>query len=333
VTVTAISLDGEGDLIQRCRTQLSGELHADARRLAEKFAAHRIPRYDQLSVMEARLSLEAVTRLQSEARQLASVGDILVPGAEGLLPTRIYRPSLDASLALVIYLHGGGWTLGSVAAADGPCRRLSAAAGCIVASVEYRRAPETKFPGPLADCLAAVRELIARAEELGADPKRITLMGDSAGGNLAAAVSLALRDEGAVLPASQILLYPCLSPARGTQFPSYRDHAEGPFMTSHEMEWFWDHYLREDADGQKPFAAPLQASDFTDLPATTLMVAEIDVLRDEGLRYAEQLRVAGVPVDVFVFPSAPHGFWWMDAALGQANELDRLLARQLHTLA
>ena len=300
--------------------------HPDVTRLVQDFSSRAVPTYDTLGVLHARAVLEGVTRLQKAAVDVARVRDVLVPGAAGLLPARVYHPDPGRHLPLVVYLHGGGWVLGSVRAADRPCRRLAQQSGCVVVSLEYRRAPETKFPGPLEDCLSAVAWLRQHAAEVGADPGRLVLVGDSAGGNLAAATTLTLRDRGGVQVDAQVLLYPCLRPARGTPFGSYAENADGPLMTRREMVWFWDHYLRTDADGRDARAAPLLADDLGGLPPTTLVVAELDVLRDEGLEYARRLEDSGTEVTTTVYAGAAHGFWWMDAVMSQADELTVELA-------
>jgi acetyl esterase len=199
----------------------------------------------------------------------------------------------------------------------------------VVVAVEYRLAPETKFPGPLEDCVQAVRWLAAHGEAAGADGDRMALLGDSAGGNLAAAAAITLRDEDGPQPAAQILLYPCLAPARTSTFASYRDYADGPLMTRADLDWFWDHYLRSEADEQDPRAVPLLAGDLSGLPPALVVVAELDPLRDEGLAYAGRLQAAGVPTETTVYRGAAHGFWWMDGEMRQATELTGQLARYL----
>lgn len=300
--------------------------HPDVTRLVRQFAAQAVPTYDTVSVLHARALLEGVTALQGPKVSLAQVRDVLLPGAAGLLPARVYHPDPGQSLPLVVYLHGGGFVLGSIRAADGPCRALAAASGCAIVALEYRRAPETKFPGPLQDCVSAVRWIASRREELGGNG-RLVVLGDSAGGNLAAATALVLRDEahGSLLD-GQVLLYPCLAPARGSPYRSYVDRADGPLLTRREMEWFWDHYLRGAADATDPRAAPLLAADLSGLPATTLVVCELDPLRDEGLAYADRLSAAGVPTTVLSYAGAAHGFWWLDGVMEQAHELTAALA-------
>lgn len=307
-----------------------GVPHPDVTALVARFAELGVPRYDEVGVLHARALCDGVTRLQGPPRTVSDVRDVLLPGDAGLLPARVYDPRPDEARTVVLYLHGGGWTLGGIKPADRPCRALAAASGCVVVSLDYRRAPETKFPGPLLDCVAAARAIVAAPALVGGDSGGIVLLGDSAGGNLAAATTLALRaDAGAVR--AQVLLYPSLLPARGTPYASYRRQAEGPLMTAREMVWFWDHYLRTDEDGYDPRAAPLLAQDLRDLPPTTIVTAELDLLRDEALAYAGRLAEAGVPVETTTYVGAAHGFWWMDAVMSQAGELTEQLARIVAT--
>lgn len=299
--------------------------HPDVVAVTERFTAAGVPTYDTLTVPAARAQLEAVTKLQSRPEPVSVVEDILLEGPAGALPARVYRPSADHQLPLVVYLHGGGWVLGSIRAADSPCRALANLAQCVVVSVDYRRAPETKFPGPLEDCVAAIRWLARHRAELGCTD-RLVLLGDSAGGNLAAAASAVLRGDPEVTVSAQVLLYPTLAPASTTDFGSYRSFADGPLMTRRELDWFWDHYLRDSRDATDPLAAPLHAPDLAGLPETTVVVAQLDPLRDEGRAYAERLDAAGVPVRLIEIAGAAHGFWWMDRVMSQAGELTAQLA-------
>ncbi|GAB3667393.1 alpha/beta hydrolase [Nocardioides korecus] len=300
--------------------------HPDVAALVAQFAELGVPTYDQVGVLHARALCDGVTRLQRPPTEVADVHDVLLPGDAGLLPARVYHPHPGEARTVVLYLHGGGWTLGGIKPADRPCRALAAASGCVVVSLDYRRAPETKFPGPLLDCLAAARALATDPGLVGGAWGGLVLLGDSAGGNLAAATALELRADPADVRA-QVLLYPSLLPARGTPYASYVRQADGPLMSAREMVWFWDHYLRTADDARDPRAAPLLAEDLTGLPPTTIVTAELDPLRDEALAYAERLATSGVPVTTTTYAGAAHGFWWMDAVMTQAAELTAQLAR------
>jgi len=304
-------------------------LTAQARRLLDRFAELGVKPYDQMSVLEAREVVVASRGLQEPPPDVDSVVDVLAPGAAGQLPVRIYHPSAEERLPLVVYLHGGGWVTGSVDIADTPCRALANAARTVVASVEYRRSPETKFPGPAEDCYAATCWLSEHAAELGADGTRLTVCGDSAGGNLAAALTLMARDRGRPDIAYQVLMYPTLMPTQRGELPSHRDNAEGYGLSRREMEWFWDHYLRDPADGLEPYASPLLAPDVSGLPPAFIVTAEFDVLRDEGRAYADRLRTAGVPVEMLVYPGLIHGFCWMGKVLDEGRDVYPAIAVQL----
>ncbi|MHB1487897.1 MAG: alpha/beta hydrolase [Acidimicrobiales bacterium] len=293
----------------------------------ERFAASGVSAYDQLGVLEARRVLENVTRLQGDPQPVGEVRDLLIAGADGRLPARLYRPYADDGLGvgddlgLVVYLHGGGWALGSVASADRPCRALAAASGCGVVSVEYRRPPETPFPGPFEDCVAACDWLVGHARSLGADPARVAVMGDSAGGNLAAAVALAARDRGGPAFAAQVLVYPALTPVPGADYPSRRDNATGYLLTLQEMAWFWELYLGSVNDRANPYAAPLAAGSLAGVAPAVIVTAGFDPLRDEALDYGRRLGAEGVDVEHLAYPSTIHGALWMAAALTSGRRM------------
>ena len=307
----------------------ASRLTAACRRLLDRFAEVGVLPYGQMSVLAARASVAAGISLQGTPAQIAEVRDLLAPGAAGQLPVRIYHPEPGNALPLLVYLHGGGWVTGSVEIADTPARALAAATRCVVASVDYRLSPETKHPGPAEDCYAATTWLAAHAVELGADPTRLALLGDSAGGTLAAAVTLMVRDRGGPAIAQQVLLYPPLAPAAGSGFASYSENAEGYGLTRGGLEWFWDCYLADPLDGQDPYAAPLLASDLSGLPPALVVTAEYDPLRDEGLAYAARLAAAGVTAASVCYPGLIHGFWWMARALPEGREVMQLIAEHL----
>lgn len=304
-------------------------LHRDAVAVAARFAAAGVRPYHELGVLRSRQTMDAVVRLQRDPGEPVDAEDLLVPGRDGQLPARAFRRGASRSRPrpLVVYLHGGGWFGGSLTAAELPCQHLALAADAVVVSVAYRLAPESPFPAPLEDCLAAVAWLLANAAVLGGDPEHVTLLGDSAGANLVAAATAQLRDRGLPSPARQVLVYPCLQPAHDSPFRSYAEFADEVFMPAADMRWAWELYAGPPAGHRDPRAAPLLADDLSGLPPTAVLVAERDVLRDEALAYAQRLARAGVPVATTLFRGAPHGFWWMDGALEQAAELTAELAR------
>lgn len=305
----------------------------DVQALVDQFDAQGVQPYEALGVLGARHAMEAVTRLQSPKTHVQLVEDLLVPGEVGLLPARLYHPDPSQTLPLVVYIHGGGWALGSVRAADGSCRKMAALGNCAVVAIEYRLAPETKFPGALNDCVSAVRWMAHNAQQWAVDTGTIVLVGDSAGGNLVVSTILELQNDASVEFAAQILIYPSLAPAKDSPFASYRLNADAPLIPRSTMRWFWDLYLRDESDSADPRASPLLAEDLSGMPPTKIYLAELDTLKDEGLSFAERLGEAGVHTDCRLYEGAIHGFWWMDAALEQANELNEQIGTYLRTLS
>lgn len=244
--------------------------------------------------------------------RLARVADLVMPGPHGWIPMRAYWPSDAPDLPLIAYLHGGGWTVGSIASFDPVTRALAAASGAIVVSVGYRLAPEQTFPVPVDEAVAAVRWLAENAGLLGADGSRIAIAGDSAGGNLAAVAARRLRDEGGPPLRMQALVYPVCDAALDT--PSAERFAEGYGFTAEAMRRYWELYLG-DADGSDPDASPLRADDLRGLPPAFVATAAADVLRDEGEAYGAALREAGVRATIRRYPGTVHGFWrWLARA-------------------
>jgi acetyl esterase len=251
----------------------------------------------------------------------ASVSDRKVPGPHGDIPVRVYVPQVSGdggrALPLVVYVHGGGWVFMSIETHDTTCRRLALQSGAIVVSVEYRLAPEHPFPIPLDDAFAATEWVVAHASELGGDASRVAVMGDSAGGNLSAAIALLARERGGPKLAAQVLVYPALDPAGDT--PSYRENASGYLLDEPGMRWFWSQYLQDGDHEKNPLAAPLRAEDLAGLPPATIITAEFDPLRDEGEAYAARLREAGVPATATRYDGMIHGFLGMPAMFDDAD--------------
>ena len=251
------------------------------------------------------------TELSGPGEPVGEVRELELPGAGGPLSVRLYRPlgPADGLLPLVAYLHGGGWALGSLDGFDPLCRALANASGALVAAVDYRLAPEHPFPAGLEDAYAAVRWLADDACELGADPARLAIAGDSAGGNLATVAARRLRDEGDSPLRFQALVYPVCDCALDTS--SYRENGSGFGLTRDGMDRYWDLYLAG-ADGRDPDASPLRAEDLTGLPPAFVLTVHHDVLRDEGEAYARALDAAGVTVTLSRYDTAVHGFFrWL----------------------
>ena len=292
-----------------------------------------LPPFDQMSVTQARVVALGFRDLQGEPQTVGEIRDILVPGPAGALPVRLYHPAPGEDLPLVVYFHGGGWVIGDLEIVDKPCRALANASGCVVASVNYRLSPETKFPGPADDCYAATKWLAEHARAIGANGRFVAVAGDSAGGNLAAVVALMARDRGGPALSYQVLIYPVTAPAIGTQSASYHENAEGYLLTKGSMEWFWDHYLASPDDARNPYASPLHAADLSRLPPAMVITAEFDPLRDEGLAYAKRLQEAGVSVKTSHYAGLIHGFFWLPGALDAGRELTAEIGNELRRQA
>ena len=259
---------------------------------------------------------------------MAELVDRVIPGPDGTdLPLRTYRPSgVGERPPVVVYLHGGGWTIGSVDTHDEPCRALAAGTGAVVVSVDYRLAPEHPFPAAVHDAYAAVCFVADNADDLGVDADRLVVAGDSAGGNLSAAISLMARDRSGPTIALQVLVYPAVDfDYDSGRWPSLQENATGYFLHLETMRWFADCYGSAERLAGDPLAAPIRAADHAGLPPAHVFVAGFDPLRDEGLAYAEVLRDAGVPVTVCCHDGQVHGYWHFAptvASSGAARGLD-----------
>jgi acetyl esterase len=254
----------------------------------------------------------------SPAQPVARVEDRELDTDAGALWARCYAPSAGGEpLPVIAYLHGGGWVFMGIETHDRICRRLANATGALVVSIDYRLAPEHPFPAALDDCEAAVAWLAEHAGDIGGDPRRLAVAGDSAGGNLAAAVALRAAAAGPAV-AAQVLVYPVTD--AGQETGSYRDLATGYLLTAEDMAFFWECYLGADGDPHDAFAAPLQAADLSGLPPALVLTAEYDPLRDEGEAYARRLDGFDVPVEWHRYDGVTHGFLGMDALVPAADE-------------
>jgi acetyl esterase len=292
------------------------------------------PPYDTLPPAEAR-EMSRLTRaaVQPDPPEIASVENLLIPSPDGAIPVRIYKPlSLPktATAPALVFYHGGGWVIGDLESHDVLCRQIAAAAGMIVAAVDYRLAPEHKFPAAVDDSLAATTWVAANAEKLGIDANRLFVGGDSAGGNLAAVVAMHARDHHGPRIRGQVLIYPVTDLAM--THASHRDPDTGVLLTHVLMRWFRDHYLADPAEIDDWRASPLRMANPKDLPPAFVLTVGADPLHDEGDEFANRLRHAGVAVTHLDYPGQFHAFITMGRILPKANEAIGEIAAWLKAL-
>jgi acetyl esterase len=297
------------------------QLDPQAKAVLECVARANLPAYPQLGAAGARaLYRETRGALAAVPPEVESVADLHAPGPAGDIRVRLYRPrgAADAGpLPALVYFHGGGWTIGDLDTHDVVCRVLADLARCAVASVDYRLAPEHKFPAAVDDAVAATRWIAREAGRLGIDARRIAVGGDSAGGNLAAVVALIARDAGDPALAMQTLIYPATDMAADTA--SHLRYGEGHLLTRDAILWFRGNYLRAGPDEADWRASPLKAADLSGLPPAYVITAGFDPLVDEGRAYADRLRAAGVPVTYECFEGMIHGFVTMGGVIAAAH--------------
>lgn len=276
------------------------------------------PGLSSLPVEQARAALAMMGAARADGvEEVARVEDLEIPGPAGAIPARAYVPLSDAqALPVVVYYHGGGFVLGGLDSHDGTCRSLANTSGALVVSVDYRLAPEHPFPAAVDDAWASLEWLAGHAAELGGDPDRLAVAGDSAGGNLAAVVALLARDAGAPSLRGQLLVYPVTDATMS--HPSIEENASGYFLTRADMEWFFGHYAPERPDDWR--LSPLAAPDLSGLAPALVLTAEYDPLRDEGEAYARRLADAGVPVELIRKDGLIHGFFGMVADVDEARD-------------
>jgi acetyl esterase/lipase len=303
----------------------SARLHPQVEELRlELLAAGNRPLHE-LTVGEAR-EAERLELRPAVAEPVAEVVDRTLPGPAGEIGARFYLPDTPEPGPAFVYFHGGGWVLGSLDAVDAVCRRLANAAGFAVVSVDYRLAPEHPFPGGLDDCYAAIRWVAEHGSEHGLDRDRLAVGGASAGGNLAAAVTLLARRQGPPL-LFQLLVYPPLDHRAATG--AERMRLDRPFFSAEDLAWCWRNYLGDEEDGESPLASPLRAVDLRGLPPALLITAELDPLCDEAELYAARLREANVPARLARFDGVAHGFFSLSERLDAAAEAQALAASAL----
>ena len=316
------------DIAAALARPLSGQLHPQVAAHLAQLAAMNPPPIEALSPEQVRVGFGMQLKMTAgPAAPLPVVRDLAIPGPGGAIKARLYRPSADGVLAGLVFFHGGGWVIGDLDSHDDLCRDLAAQAHCAVLAVDYRLAPEHRFPAAADDAIAATRWASEHAAELGIDPTRLAVGGDSAGGNLAAVSALAARDAGIPL-AAQLLIYPVTDMAH-LEGESYTACGEGYGLTAAAMAWFRDHYLADAAAAQDWRVSPLLASDLSRLPPALVVTAEFDVLRSEGEAYARRLAEAGVPTELARYDGMIHGFVSMAGVLDVGRQARADMARWL----
>jgi acetyl esterase len=286
-----------------------------------------VPPLYEMSLADARAAdLASVQQGGGAAGPVFGVDELTIPGPGGDLPLRVYRPSGATPLPVLLYFFGGGWVLGTIDTADGVSRLLAKSSGALVAVVGYRLAPEQPFPCAVEDCYAALRWVAGHAAEIGADPARLAVGGDSAGGNLAAVVALLARKGGPGL-AGQILIYPNTDQLADDE--SLRTADDRYLFNRHSVAWYRRHYLASPRDAASPLASPLLADSLAGLPPALVVTAEYDPLRDQGEAYARRLASEGVDVELTRYPGMVHGFFTMSGTVDASRAAIAQAAAQL----
>ena len=306
-------------------------LHPHARALLDLMAERGVPPTHTLSPADARrMYLERRGYTQPNPKDLSEVRDIQVPadqGPHGAIPLRLYKPSLEGQLPVLVYFHGGGWVIGDLDTHDVLCRELAHLSGCAVVAVDYRMGPEHRFPAAVDDCYAATSWVRANAAALGLDAEKIAVGGDSAGGNLAAVVSLMARDAGDLPIRYQLLIYPATDMRQLTN--SIQSNGQGYMLTKDTMDYFQAHYTGGEAAYHDWRASPLLAASHANLPPALVLTAGFDPLRDEGIAYAQKMTEAGSTSTHISFERQIHGFIGMGRVNAESNVAVRMCAAEL----
>jgi len=318
------STEGTGDMSWFSKWPEQGEDRIDPKLRANLDAVGPQPEFRSQPLAEIRATFDrtaaSLPRLNEKVGKVETrtLGDFKV---------RIYTPEGKGPWSGLLFMHGGGWVLGDLESHDDVCRSLCHRASVVVVSVDYRRSPEVKYPVPLDDCETALRWMVKNAADLGVDPAKVAVGGDSAGGNLAAGLAIRIRDKGGPRIAFQLLIYPATDRSVGTD--SYREFSTGFGLTRSNMQWFWDCYLTQTAERDNPEVSPLRANALTGLPPAFVLTAHSDVLRDEGEAYAARLANAKVPVACVRVRAMNHGFIRMGAVYAQSGHALTVLSAAL----
>ena len=305
-------------------------LNSQARILLDAVKASGVPELCELTPEVAREEYLRRTSRAKEDVDIFKTEDREIPGPMGGIKVRIYTPRAivaDERLPVLIWYHGGGFVIGDLDSHDSACRALSNQADCLVVAVDYRLAPEYKFPAAVIDCEAALDWVVEHASEIQGDKAKLALGGDSAGGNLAAVVALLARDKGTPGLCFQLLIYPCVAPEPETR--SHHQFAENYLLTRKTITWFYRQYLRSPKDARDVRYAPLEADDLSELPPALVIVAGYDPLRDEGVEYARAMIESGNRVRLSNYEGMIHGFYLMGGVIDQAKEAIAESALQL----
>jgi acetyl esterase len=288
------------------------------------------PELWEIPISKTRSFSQAQLKIAAPMAPIHSVTDRYIPGPTSDLHIRIYRPNDSKDLPCIVYFHGSGWTLGFIDLFNPCLSMLSQESDAIVIAVNYQKAPEHPFPEPFNDSYATLEWVVNNSIELGVDLRNISVAGDSAGGNLAAAVALRCRDEQLVSLASQLLIYPCTNKEFST--PSYEKFAKGYGLTTKSMQWFWNQYLQEEKHLVNPYACPARATSFKDLPPTVLITAQYDPLTSDGENFRDLLIRDGVKVVYREFEGVIHGFFRAPEVTSASNEAISFVSKELKKL-
>ena len=293
-------------------------LDPQAEALLQGMAKMNLPPLHTLTPTQAREMMRSMAALSSEPEAVANVENLKIPGPGGQIPLRIYTPGGDSPFPILVFFHGGGFVLCDLDTHDNLCRSLANRACCVVVSVDYRLAPEHKFPAAVEDAYAATQWVANNAHRINGDPARIAVGGDSAGGNLATVVAVMARDRNGPGLIYQLLIYPPTD-VSSANTDSHRNYEDGYFLAKGDGEWFCDQYLNCEEDRLNPLVSPLLTPDLSSLPPALVITAEFDALRDGGESYAKRLKKAGVSVKCTRYKGMIHGFMSMDGLLSQAR--------------